>query len=423
VTLHAPSLAIAPIDLGAPVGRSLLAALCEQHGPGIESAMRHFHRLFSLRPPEAEHLSFVGAQVEVPNSDAPASPQRLSVGATGETVEAAFQSCIGEGIELLSQFERPGDVARTGSLDEMRPSLDSITCDWIAAHEPAGGVAGPIDWVTGFDLIGGAPAFVPADLCLRRSSAKIRLAPRAPLSVGCAAGATRADALLRALLELIERDAVALWWDGGRFGRAVPVEDPAGARASALLQRVRGAGAIRRSWLLDISTGLGAPVMVSISVDSSSRGLACGFAARLDRSEAAVAATREMMQVELAYAVVAAKLAEGGEAALAPADRRHLVRARTPDLASCPLLHPQGSMEEGRDAPAASLSELLQRLAAHSVGCVGIDLGRSDLAVPVCRVVAPALQTSRESPITTRLAATIRDFGGGSRYTGNVDLF
>jgi YcaO cyclodehydratase, ATP-ad Mg2+-binding len=64
------------------------------------------------------------------------------------------------------------------------------------------------------------------------------VAPPLKLSTGCAAGVTVAAATLRALLELIERDAVALWWRGGRRGRAIGSDDEAGRAAAELLAQV-----------------------------------------------------------------------------------------------------------------------------------------------------------------------------------------
>ena len=46
-----------------------------------------------------------------------------SVGGTGRALEAAFASCIGEGVELLSQFESPGDITASASIAAQRSAI------------------------------------------------------------------------------------------------------------------------------------------------------------------------------------------------------------------------------------------------------------------------------------------------------------
>uniref|UniRef100_UPI0013C3EC8A YcaO-like family protein n=1 Tax=Desertibaculum subflavum TaxID=2268458 RepID=UPI0013C3EC8A len=250
--------------------------------------------------------------------------------------------------------------------------------------------------------------------------------PPFALGTGCGAGTSFAAAALHGLLELIERDATALWWRGGLPGRPLALEQPAMQEAAELLQRLRGETRDRRSWLLDITTDLGVPCVAAISVEADGRGFACGHAARPGLAAAARAAVREMCHIELAYDVVAAKRAERGDAALNETDRKHVARATAIDAADCPLLHPQGAplrhAEPGDQGPDAALAEIVRRLGAAGQDAYVIDLSRSAFTIPVARVVAPGLQLDPCVLLTPRLRAAIADTGGGEIASRGVGL-
>ena len=183
------------------------------------------------------------------------------------------------------------------------------------------------DGVGAIQRIGGRrPHAVPLDNCYRQHITEQDFKPPLRLSSGCAAGVTREDATLRGLLELIERDAVALWWRGGRRGRAVAPDSEAASGAAALLAQARQGQGHRTSWLLDITTDVEIPVVAAMSTDPDGYGFVVGFGARLNLADAARAAVFELCQVELGLHVVAAKRRESGDAAMNESDRRQLRR-------------------------------------------------------------------------------------------------
>ena len=83
-----------------------------------------------------------------------------------------------------------------------------------------------------------------------QTPARRDFAPPLRLSSGCAAGPTEDAAALRAMLELIERDAAALWWRGGRRGRAIASDSDTGRAAETLLRQLRPGRQDRHGWLL-----------------------------------------------------------------------------------------------------------------------------------------------------------------------------
>lgn len=385
-------------------------------------AASRLKRVFALHPRAAPGLVFLGGEADPAALGAGYDGSPVgSLAGSGVNLRAAFESCVGEGVEYLSQFEAPGDLVA-----EAAPDLRRVQA--FPGCEPDEAAAWPPNargWIRGTRVGDGEPVLLPAERCLRPPGPASAPVPFA-LGTGCGAGASFEAAALHGLLELVERDATALWWRGGRPGRPLALEQPAMQEAAELLQRLRGESRDRRSWLLDITTDLDVPCIAAISVEADGRGFACGHAARPSPSAAARAAIREMCHIELAYDVVAAKRAEGGDAALNEADRRHLARATVIDAADCPLLHPQGAPRLHADAPdldpAAALAEAVRRLGHAGHEAYAIDLSRPGFTIPVARVVAPGLQLDPCRFVTPRLAEVIADTGGGEFYSRGAAL-
>lgn len=382
-------------------------------------AAARLKRVFALHARQAPGLVFLGGEAD-PATLGPAYRGSAvgSLAGSGVSLRAAFEACIGEGIEYLSQFEAPGDVAADPA-DLPRPEMFPGSSD--AAAWPAGSRG----WVRGRRLGDGEAMLLPAERCLRPIG-PVSEPPPFMLGTGCAAGASLDAAALHGLFELVERDATALWWRGGRPGRPVALESAAALEASELLRRLRGDTAERRSWLLDITTDLDIPCIAAISVEPDGRGVACGHAARLSLAAAARAAVREMCHIELAYDVVAAKRAERGDAALNDADHRHLARATAIDAADCALLHPHGAprlaAEPDEMSATAALAEAVRRLGAAGHEAYIVDLTRPLFGIPAARVVVPGLQLDPCRFVMPRLAAAIAETGGGDVHSRGVAL-
>jgi len=416
------------VDFDSAPGAALLAGLAERHGEALARAARLPDRLFLLRSPWAPGLRFVGAEVHA--ARALKLPEHrsgaFSLAGSGDRLEDALASCLGEGVERLSQVERPGDAvlhcscaaAAAQALPGAQRLIETLLQESPEAHNIA------VAWVRG--QAAGREVLVPADWCLRRQTQGPLAIPGATLSTGCAAGATFEAAAARALLEVVERDAVALWWIGGRRGKPLAGESPAMAEAVRLLGILRQDSGERASWLLDLTTDLGVPCVAALSVDAAGKGLACGFAARLTLEGAARAAVLEMCQMELALLVALTKRDERGDAALNQVDRRHLDRARRIAADRCALLHPLGvpgaAVLLACDGPREELDALLAQLARCNIETALVNLTRPELGIPVVYAVAPQLQLFPCSLHTARLQNAIDTTGGGGRSTGGATL-
>lgn len=399
-------------------------------------AAADFVRVFQLHAPSAPAMAVFGAEMRPPTvARAGWQGPLVGVSGTGLTPGQAFEACIGEGVELLSQFETDDDAPRwrrgDGTALGVAKTLRDLAQDasgWTDASGGADATSGAteIDWFPGQRVCDGTPVWLPVDFCLRRADGRRDFVPPYPLSIGCAAGPTRDDAAVHALLELIERDAAALWWRGGRRGRALALESPALRGAAAMLTQLRQGQASRTSWLLDITTDIGVPAVAALSCLPDGAGICCGLAARPAMGDAACAAILELCQMELAGDVVLAKQREQGFAALNERDHAHLRRQASLRADDCILLHPLPGLRQPEFRPGTNNNDTLRllaaRLAEHDMDTLAVELTRPGLDIPVMRMMCPGLELEPSRRVGARLRREIERTGGGETYTGGVGL-
>ena len=391
-------------------------------------AASRFTRVFELAAPDAPGLLSFGAEFDPALADPmhAASP-KVGVSGVGLSLQEAFQGCVGEGVEYLSQLQTRNDVLERAFIGERAATLGPQGRNFLAALSAhCLRPDAELSWHRATRLIDGRELLLPADLCLRRPPDQQEVKPPFPLSTGSAAGRSWEAAALHGVLELIERDAASLWWRGGQRGGSISPQEEAHVIAAEMLPRLRQNASPRRSWLLDITTDIGVPCVASLSCAANGFGLAFGLAARPTLAAAARSAILEMCQIELAYAVVEAKCRERGEGALNQHDRVHRRRATMINSDRCVLLQPEGERAThlgfATADPGALLDSIVQRLAEFGIETFGLDLTRPGLDVPVARVIAPGLQIEPSELITPRLAEMIARTGGGMKYTGGVAL-
>jgi ribosomal protein S12 methylthiotransferase accessory factor len=390
------------------------------YGDGDPARVRHrsvllriasrFRRLFTVRAPDAPNLVVLGAEVD-PGEFGRGKGQIGHVAGTGLTFRQAFESCVGEGVEYASQFATASDSIAHLPVEQ---ALAGAPTAWHALWErlrpyrrrdhPA------VAWTNAVGLADGEPVRVPADLCFRRPAEERDLDPPWPLSTGMGAGADPLDATLHGLLELVERDALCLWWRGGRAARII-----SDASGLATLKHLRGGPTRRRSWLLDITSDVGVPVVVAASCNDDGFGLCCGFAARATRAQAADAALREMAQMELAHHLSETKRRMQGEHSLNDLDRQHIARFTAIDVRRTRALHPVAPPAPADEQEPADkrvvLNQIRQRLERLGLFACAVNLTRAEIGVPVVRILCPGLEPSTTSPPGERLCAAAAEAG------------
>ena len=208
----------------------------------------------------------------------------------GATQDAAVRSAIGEGVERYSaSLWNPSDLTRA-SLNE----LGSAAFDprWLVLYderqyaEPGFPFAPfdpdlPVYWTEGRWLATGDQVQLPALAAYMHFTVKSGEHFAQMTSNGLAAGVTAEDATLRALYELIERDAFMLYWLARRAAvRIAP--DGCDAVTQRALSEVERLGARTELYVLDVGTGHPTVVCLGLGDGRSWPGATIGLAAHAD---------------------------------------------------------------------------------------------------------------------------------------------
>jgi oxazoline/thiazoline synthase len=207
---------------------------------------------------------------------------------------------------------------------------------------------------------------------------------------GVAAGNCLAEAVVQGVLELVERDAVAIWWYNrlSRPGLALAPGDPLAGVTSALLGRGL------ETHLLDLTHDLGVPVVAAVAVPGGSglEGPLLGFGAHPDRRIALERAVSELAQ--LVSAGGPAGRVRTDPATGEPLCRMAFLRAAT-DLAPTAVPAATGSGPATRVDLRREAQSLADTLLARGVDTLLVDLTRAETGLAVCRVLAPGLRHFR----------------------------
>ncbi|MFF4468262.1 TOMM precursor leader peptide-binding protein [Streptomyces sp. NPDC001599] len=215
-------------------------------------------------------------------------------------------------------------------------------------------------------------------------------------SNGNAAGSSPEDALLQGFLELVERDAVALWWYNRTRQPSVDLD----AFDEPYVERLRhGYRRVHRDiWVLDLTSDFGIPVMAALSrrLDKPAQDVIFGFGAHFDPRTALRRALTEMGQLLPAVCDV---LPDGSGYRIDDPEPthwwRHATLANQAYLTPDPRVAPRGP----RSWPAPQRLDLLDDVHAitESVRSRGLELlvldqRRPDLELPVVKVIVPGLR-------------------------------
>jgi oxazoline/thiazoline synthase len=209
-------------------------------------------------------------------------------------------------------------------------------------------------------------------------------------SNGCAAGNTIEEAILQGFLELVERDAYAIWW----YNRLQRAEIDLEKIGDSYIQDLRAqfAAMDRRVWALDVTSDLGIPVVIAIShwKEDSREYIEFAAGAHFDPR---IATLRAMTELNQFMAIDRMRRRPGNQTDHDGADSLPLpLRKHTYVL-------PHGnSPGRARFAKFATFDRREQVLACvKHVKRLGLDFlvldqTRPDIEAPVVRVVVPGLR-------------------------------
>lgn len=215
-------------------------------------------------------------------------------------------------------------------------------------------------------------------------------------SNGCAAGTSFEDAALQGFLELVERDAVALWWYNRVQRPAVDLDafgDPYIAELRDIYRGLR-----REIWALDLTSDFGIPVVGAFSrrLDKPAEDILIAFGAHLDPH---IALTRALTEMNQFLGPVAGD-AEG-RVNYAGADPEQKAWWTTATVAGNPHLLPDpattaagpGRWAELAGTDLADDLRLAQRLVEErGMEFLVLDQTRPDVGLPVAKVIVPGMR-------------------------------
>ncbi|MFJ2741720.1 TOMM precursor leader peptide-binding protein [Streptomyces sp. NPDC087440] len=216
-------------------------------------------------------------------------------------------------------------------------------------------------------------------------------------SNGNAAGASPEDALVQGFLELVERDAVALWWYNRTRRAAVDLDafdEPWLAATRAAYAR-----AGREVWALDVTSDFGIPVVVALSRRTDGGGLrpediSFGFGAHFDPRLALRRAVTELAQLLPPTDPGADRAQYAGDPEVSRwwdtatlAGEPHLVpdAAESPRTPACWGYRPTADLRED----VATATELVR---ARGLDLLVLDQTRPDIGLPVVKAIVPGMR-------------------------------
>jgi ribosomal protein S12 methylthiotransferase accessory factor len=323
----------------------------------------------------------------------------------------ARAAAIGEAVERYSGVFVPVDRLRRSTARELgaravRPSRFALFHDEQFRIQRFPLVPFTEDtttaFVEGFDLADGSAAFVPAELVyLRRPNS--RLAPIGyATSSGLACAPSLVEAILAALLEVVERDAVMLAW---KCRLSLPLLDRSANEELTAIDRRFFEPTGLRVRVVDASHFLDVPVAVSVLHGPRGFGaaLAVGAAAAARVEDAWLKAVAESFGVYrwLRQQAVAGALPPDNADTIESFDEHMLFYSTEERAALAAFLdasserRPTSEVEplEG-STPADQIQAIVRRLARRGLSAYAVEVTSPDvreLGLSVARVLAPEL--------------------------------
>ena len=252
----------------------------------------------------------------------------------------------------------------------------------------------PMEWTPVWSMTERRHRLLPTSMLYFPSGTPAAHGPYAD-SNGNAAGSSPEDALLQGFLELVERDAVALWWYNRTSQPAIDLDSFDEPYIERLRDGYRKLG--RELWALDLTSDLGIPAVVALSrrTQGSTEDIVFGFGAHLDPPIALRRALTEMGQL---LPAVGAGRPGGGYGITDPLPVRWWQQATlenqsylTPDPAKTPRT-PGDWTYVARTDLLDDVVAMTELVGAKGLELLVLDQTRPDVGMPVVKVLVPGLR-------------------------------
>ncbi|MBR0693086.1 TOMM precursor leader peptide-binding protein [Bradyrhizobium lablabi] len=208
-------------------------------------------------------------------------------------------------------------------------------------------------------------------------------------SNGCAAGNTREEAIVQGFLELMERDAYAIWWYNRSQRAEVDLNQFDDSYVRDLKTQLEESG--RRLWVLDITSDLGVPTYVAIVhwMQNGQENIEFGSGAHFDPRIALLRSLTELNQF------LSIGLMGGGSGEKPSLDGVNPLRLEEyPFLipSSNPTIPPANASKVPLDNTRAQVDACVDIAERAGLDFLVLDQTRPDVEVPVVRVIVPGMR-------------------------------
>ena len=310
----------------------------------------------------------------------------------GATRTAAWVSAVMESLEIWHAERLPGVPSVEVSVREMESSNAVQLEDFGVIPHQRLEDATVIEWVPAVPLAGKREAWLPKSLVHLDFRTPLELRPQLlrPTSNGLASGNCREEALLHALCELIEREAVYLARLDATQKRPIRLGSVESAWTQSLLGRLHDGGARVALW--DISGPASVPVVAAeVAVPDIPR-LWGGSGCHPSAEVAASRALTEAAQSRLTYLSGAREDLpdSGSETDIAGGrDAVEIWELHKSSTDGGPL---SALPDFASDDVGADLEAIIERMVGAGYPPFALELTHPELGVPVWRAYAPGLR-------------------------------
>lgn len=343
-------------------------------------------------------LAGLRSTVRSDNGGKGATPLLAEVGALCEALERHSGTYHGDEATVRGSYRGIGDEAVHPDAFQLYDERQfSNRVEHNAAHSPFQHVPEPfdehgvLDWTPVWSLTNQCHRLLPTGSLYYGAPAPASITAN---SNGCAAGHSVEDAVLQGLLEVVERDAVALWWYNRTRMPAIDLDSIGDPFIDELRDVYAELG--REVWVLDLTADLDIPVMAAVTrrLDGPREDVMFGFGAHLDPRVAVRRALTELNQM-MPYITTL----RDHDWRRMDVDLRHWLRNCSTDnqpyLLPDPFA-PARRIADFRYTPDKDLlldvESIRTRLEERGLELLVLNQTRPDVGLPVVKVIVPGMR-------------------------------
>jgi ribosomal protein S12 methylthiotransferase accessory factor len=322
----------------------------------------------------------------------------------GSTAEQAEASALMESIERYSGIFQGDEIRFTRSYSDFAPGEAIVPNDVLrfsdaqmqadhSEEDPTETQIPPdpfdpeakIEWSPVWSLRDGRFKYLPTSLLYFFYSGPAAFHAD---TNGCAAGNTLEEAIVQGFLELVERDAYAIWWYNRSQRAQVDLDLYDDSYVRDLRSQLADTG--RKLWVLDITSDLGVPTYVAILhwMQNGQENIEFGSGAHFDKRIALLRTLTELNQflsIGFMDGGTGEKPSLDGETPLFLKNYPFLTPVNNPSL-------PTGLDFGPLDTTRAQVNACVEIARRAGMDFLVLDQTRPDVEVPVVRVIVPGLR-------------------------------